>query len=84
MCNAKESVGNDLKMMEMRFLKIKLYKPFRYYFSIETIRKGYLFVHFPLRVHPRRHHKFPSLEKYRLFAVNLLYLKKLGAQGGPG
>ena len=35
-CNAKGSAGNDLKMMEMRFLKIKLYKPFRYYFSIKA------------------------------------------------
>ena len=69
-CNAKGSVGNDLKMMEMRFLKIKLYKPFRYYFSIEAIRKGCLFCqkcYFPRWVHPRRYHKFPRVEKYRVF-----------------
>ena len=69
-CNTKGSVGNDLKMMEMRFLKIKLYKPFRYYFSIEAKRKGYFFCqecYFPRRVHPRRHHKFPRLRKYQFF-----------------
>ena len=69
-CNAKGSAGNDLKMMEMRFLKIKLYKPFRYYFSIKAKRKGYLFCqecYFPRRVHPRRHHRFPRLGKYQFF-----------------
>ena len=69
-CNAKGSVGNDLKMMEMRFLKIKLYKPFRYFFSIKAKRKGYLFCqerYFPRRVHPRRHHRFPRLGKYQFF-----------------
>ena len=68
-CNAKGSVGNDLKMMEMRFLKIKLYNPFRYYFSIEAKRKGYLFCqeYFPRMAQPRRHHKFPRLGKYQFF-----------------
>ena len=78
-CNAKGSVGNDLKMMEMRFLKIKLYNPFRYYFSTEAKRKGYLFCqewYFPRMAQPRRHHKFPRLGKYQFFRCKFSRLEE--------